>query len=149
MTDYRALIDFAADQHGLDADLVAAIVEQESNNRFHAYRFEPNFYAKYLATNPMYAQREPREVAASFGLMQVLYTTAVEHGYAGAPWGLFDPAVSLEYGCRVLAELLEWAHGHVRQAVAAYNTGRGGWKSATGSSYAALVMARYDRIRAA
>lgn len=147
MTDYRAAIDLAADMHGLDADLVAAIVEQESNYRFHAYRYEPNFWTKYLATNPMYAAREPREVSASYGLMQVMFTTAVEHGYAGEPWGLFAPAESLEFGCRVLAGNLTWASGHTRQAVAAYNTGRGNWTSVTGAAYATSVLARYDRIR--
>ena len=78
--------------------------------------------------------------------MQVMYPTAVQHGFTGQPWELFAPAVSLEFGCRVLAADLKWATGHTKQAVAAYNTGRGNWTSVTGAAYASSVMARYDRI---
>ena len=38
MTTYQPEIQIAADLHGLDANLVTAIVEQESNYRFHADR---------------------------------------------------------------------------------------------------------------
>lgn len=164
MTDYRPQIDLAADQHGLDADLVAAVVEQESAGRFHAYRYEPNFYARYLADKPEYAGREPREIAASYGLMQVLYTTALEHGYTGEPWGLFDPVVNLGMGCTVLAALLAWARAQyvglaskeaaavTRSALAAYNGGKKGNAPndlLRNGSYADQVLVRYRRIRGA
>lgn len=162
MTDYRVAIETAATVHALDADLVAAVVEQESSGRFHAYRFEANFYAQYLAGNPMYAAREPREVAASYGLMQILYTTAVEHGFGGDPWDLFNPALSLEYGCLHLASLFTWARGMyvglaakeksavMRSALAAYNGGKKGNApnaSLRNGVYADQVSARYYRIR--
>lgn len=159
MTTYRAEIDAAAAAHSLDPLLVQAVVEQESAGRFHAYRFEPGFFSKYLAKNPMYASREPREVAASFGLMQCLYTTAVEYGYAGEPWGLFDPRVSLEFGCRVLASNLAWARGltsdehtALRSALGAYNGGRKRNTPAAplqNATYADQVLARYARLKGA
>ena len=40
---YRAAIVSAATAHGLDPDLVQAVVEQESSGRFYAYRYEPAF----------------------------------------------------------------------------------------------------------
>ena len=147
MTNYRTDIDAAAAAYGLDADLVAALVEQESGYRFHAYRYEPDFYARYLANNPAYAGREPREVSASYGLMQIMYPTAVDNGFTGEPWDLFAPLVSLEQGCLHLSNLLAWAHGNVRTALAAYNAGKGGANSAVGQTYARQVLSRYDRIR--
>ena len=48
---YRAEIETAAAAHGLDPDLIAAIVEQESSGRFYGYRFEPAFYDRYLKGN--------------------------------------------------------------------------------------------------
>jgi soluble lytic murein transglycosylase-like protein len=162
MTPYRIAIETAADAHGLDPDLLAAIVEQESSGRFYAYRFEPAFYERYLKGKAEYAQWTPAECSASYGLCQVMFPTAREHGYQGQPWGLFDPAVSLEYGCRVLANLMSWARGLytglavgeraavMRSALAAFNGGKNGNRP-TGPlrnvEYADQVLARYHRIR--
>lgn len=164
MSAYRAEIEAAAAAHGLDPDLVAAVVEQESSYRFYAYRFEPAFFTRYLAHKPEYAQRHPMEVSASIGLMQTMYTTAVEHGFTGEPWDLFAPAVSLEFGCRVLAANFAWARRTYKgltgvaetkiraSALSAYNGGRGGNAPDDvldrNHAYADQVLARYQRIRA-
>ena len=164
MSAYRVEIVAAATAHGLDPDLVQAIVEQESAYKFTAYRFEPAFFTRYLANKVEYAQRNPMEVSASYGLMQVMYSTAVEQGYLGDPWGLFDPAVSLEFGCRVLAGHVAWARRTYQgltsiaetkiraSALASYNGGRGGNAPDNildrNHGYADQVLARYQRIRA-
>lgn len=147
MTDYRQEIEIAAATHGLDADLVQAVVEQESSYRWFAYRFEPAFFTRYLAHLPEYAKRDPKEVSASYGLMQVMYTTAYEHGFKGDAWDMVRPNVALDNGCRVLAKLLRWSDGATEQALAAYNAGQGNWKSTAGRRYAAAVMTRYQRIK--
>lgn len=164
MMFYRAAIEIAAAAHGLEADLVEAVVQQESNGWASAYRYEPDFFTKYLAKNPIYKDRNPHEVSASYGLMQVMFTTAVEHGFTGQPWELFAPTVSLEYGCRVLAALLAWARSKytglssgeriavMRSALAAFNGGKN-LNDPNGplrnKAYADEVMARYDTIRKA
>jgi soluble lytic murein transglycosylase-like protein len=163
MSAYRAEIETAAAAHGLDPDLVQAVVEQESAYKFFAYRFEPAFFTRYLASHVAYASREPLEVSASYGLMQIMFSTAVEQGYTGDPWGLFAPAVSLEFGCRLLAANVEWARQtytglttiadtKIRaSALAAYNGGRGGNAPDDlldrNHGYADQVIARYLRIR--
>lgn len=144
---YRAEIETAAATHGLDADLVQAMVEQESSYRWFAYRFEPAFYTRYLAHLPEYMDRDPREVSASYGLCQVMFTTALEHGFMGKPWEMFHPDVALDLGCRVLAGLLVWSGGNTEQALGAYNAGKGAWKSNPARLYAASVMVRYHRIK--
>ncbi|HXD20134.1 MAG TPA: transglycosylase SLT domain-containing protein [Vicinamibacterales bacterium] len=159
---YRAEIEAAAAAHGLDPDLVAAVVMQESNGWASAFRHEADFWEKYLKRAPLWKDRNPREVSSSYGLMQTMFPVAVEHGFTGQPWELFAPTVSLEYGCRVLAKLMAWARGLYtglatneeaavrRSALAAYNGGRGG-NGPNGPlrnrDYADEVLRRYHRIR--
>jgi len=127
MTAYRAEIVAAATTHGLDPDLVEALVLVESAGQAHAYRYEPQFWARYLATDPLYQHRNPHRVAASYGLMQIMYVVAVEVGFTEAdPEYLFVPHINLEFGCRKLRLLLLWAQEDVAQALCAYNGGRRG-----------------------
>lgn len=165
MTSYRPQIVIAATAHGIDPDLVEAVVEQESSGKFYAYRYEPGFYTRYLAHNPDYTDRNPYEVSASFGLMQCMYPTALEHGFVGDPWDLFNPRKNLDIGCTILAKLLTWARSQYtglsahaetairRSALAAYNGGKNGNSPNStvmrNQQYALAVLARYDRIRKA
>lgn len=160
MTPYDGAIQRAAKAHGLDPALVAAVVEQESGGRFYAYRYESAFFVRYLAQNPKYNTRPAQEVAASFGLMQVMFPTAVEHGFTGEPWDLFNPAKNLDIGCIILATLLKWARGQYqglagdegswvrRRALAAYNGGKGHAADAGPQDYAKQVIVRWVRLRA-
>jgi len=126
-TAYRSDIEVAAKAHALDPDLVEALVLVESSGRTHAYRYEPRFWAKYMAARPEWRDLNPERVSASYGLMQVLFVVAVECGFsAHDPEYLFVPSIGLEYGCRKLEQLLRWSHGSIPQALAAYNGGRGG-----------------------
>lgn len=147
---WRTHIETIAPRHGLDPDLVEAIVEQESDGLPHATRFEPDFWQRYMATKPEWDGCQPERFASSIGLMQLMPTTAMEHGYPlknEGPEGLFSPLVNLEYGCRVLAALLVWAKGDVHQAAAGYNGGRGGYAKARPQRYADSVLAKFERIR--
>lgn len=111
---------------GTDPDLVSAVVMTESSGKTHAYRYEPAFFDRYLRGKDEWKGANPERVAASYGLMQVMYTTALEHGLTGDPEQLFRPSVGLFYGCLHLASLLKWSAGNVDQALAAYNGGKGG-----------------------
>jgi soluble lytic murein transglycosylase-like protein len=109
---------------GLTANWVEAIVRAESSGQPHAYRFEPRYWDRYCAGHPVFGEGEPFRIAASYGLMQILYPTAYSVGYRGEPEGLFVPQQSLLYGVKVLAQNLAWAKGHLPAALAAYNGGR-------------------------
>lgn len=159
---YRDLIAAAAAKHGLDPALVDAVVQQESNDWASAFRYEPAFWTKYLANNPAYKNRNPREVSSSYGLMQVMFPTAVDHGFVGEPWELFDPALNLDLGVAHLAAQIKWASAlyvglegdrqaaSTRAGLAAYNGGRTG-NAPTGPlrnrEYADEVLARFRRLR--
>ncbi|HYN01027.1 MAG TPA: lytic transglycosylase domain-containing protein [Vicinamibacteria bacterium] len=96
--DLRELAAAAARRHGLDPDLVMAVVSVESG-------FRPQ------AVSPKGAQ----------GLMQLMPKTASSLGVADA----FDPAQNLDGGARHLGQLLTLYGGDLTRALAAYNAGEG------------------------
>jgi soluble lytic murein transglycosylase-like protein len=123
---YRAEVATIAGTHRLDADLVTAVCLQESAGKTSAYRHEPRFWLRYMADKPEWDGAIPDRVASSYGLMQVMFTTALQFGYPRheAPEMLFVPIVGLQYGCRVLADRMAWAKGDVSAALASFNGGK-------------------------
>lgn len=123
---YRAETYDAAQRHRLDGERVIAVVLTESYGNHYAYRYEPQFWFRYLVDKPDYKDDVPARVSASYGLMQVMFPTARDFGFPRdwPPERLFEPAISLEYGCRVLAERLAWAKGDWEAAFASYNGGK-------------------------
>lgn len=95
---YGREIARAAERHGLDGLLVAAVVEVESG-------FHPR------AVSPM----------GALGLMQVMPTTGELYGDGD----LLDPRVNLETGSRYIAYLLDYFSGDLELALAGYNAGPG------------------------
>lgn len=93
---YGELIESAAERHGLDPLLVAAVAEAESNFRVDAV--------------------SPK---GALGLMQLM-PMHVEDGVEP-----FDPAANLELGAALLAELSSRFDGDLELALAAYHAGPG------------------------
>ena len=98
VTGLAALAVEAARRHGLDPDLVQAVVAVESG-------FRPD------AVSPKGAQ----------GLMQLMPRTARALGVKDS----FDPADNLDGGARHLRALVTRYGGDVKRALAAYNAGEG------------------------
>jgi soluble lytic murein transglycosylase-like protein len=94
----REVAAAAARRHGLDPDLVMAVVSVESG-------FRPE------AVSPK----------GALGLMQLMPGTAASLGVEDA----FDPAQNLDGGARHLGQLLALYGGDLRRALAAYNAGQG------------------------
>jgi soluble lytic murein transglycosylase-like protein len=147
---YRAEVEVIASRHGLTPDLVQAVCMVESAGKTDAYRFEPDFWATYIQNNPKYDGANPARVSASYGLMQVMFTTAVEHGMAPTepPEYLFVPIIGLDWGCRILAKRIAWAKGDLRKALASYNGGKGNWTAAAPQRYADKVLAELSKLQA-
>ncbi len=111
--ELKKLIEEAAEKHGLPARLVEAVVEVESGGNPWAFRHEPAFFERYVrgdasvrAKAPCSLATERQALATSWGLMQVMGATARGLGYPG-PFiaQLCEPAVGIEYGCKLLARL--------------------------------------------
>lgn len=91
-----AIVQRASQQHGVDPDLVHAVIEAESN-------YKPN----------------ARSGVGAQGLMQLMPKTAEWLG-VDDPW---DPEKNVMGGTMYLKKLLRMFDGDVRLAVAAYNAG--------------------------
>ncbi len=138
------LAERAASAEGLDAALVCAVVEQESNWNTWAIRYEPLFFAKYVAplyTNNKVGATEAYARGISWGLMQVMGQVAREVG-VNAPFlsMLCDPAAGLAAGCKVLRRKLDSCAGDTHRGLLAWNGGGN-------PDYADEVLSRVSRYQ--
>lgn len=161
---YRKEIGVASAQYGLDPLLVEAVVLTESSGNTDAFRFEPNFYNRYLKPMKMFAGQNPRRVSSSYGLLQIMYPVAVERGFPkdAQPEMLFIPEVNLEWGCKHLRMLVDWSNqpefaasseqDKLEAVLASYNGGRGDNKPTQhpkrNASYARKVLANLTLLTA-
>jgi soluble lytic murein transglycosylase-like protein len=141
------LLDLArntANAEGLDPAVVCAVVEQESAWNPWAMRYEPLFFAKYVAplyTNNKIGATEAYARGFSWGLMQVMGQTARELGLTSAHLAaLCDPVINLTVGCKLLKKKLDSAKGELHKALLSWNGG-------ANPDYAEEVIARLSRYR--
>lgn len=141
------LLDLArntANSEALDPALVCAVIEQESAWSPWAMRYEPLFFAKYVAplyTNNKIGATEAYARGFSWGLMQVMGQTARELGLTTAHLSaLCDPVINLTVGCKLLKKKLESAKGELHKALQSWNGG-------ANPDYAEEVLARLSRYR--
>lgn len=166
----RAALEATAAKHGLEPNLVEAIVLTESGGNPYAVKPEPFYpYLFNVRTNkPFAVTREqaaaktaPVEFPAlaghrdqewwgqqqSWGLMQVMGAVARELGFRG-PYltQLTEVMTGLHYGCKHFAAQLAWAKNRTDLALGAYNAGRGGASGDQGQAYALKVRANLAQV---
>ena len=134
-----ALARKAAAAQSLDPALVCAVVEQESSWNPWAMRYEPAFFAKYVAhlyTNNKITASEAYARGFSWGLMQVMGQAAREMGYDGTFLSATcDPEQGLAIGCKLLRKKLDAMDGDATRGLLAWNGGGN-------PAYPAQVLAR-------
>jgi len=84
---------------------IRAVIETESGWNAQAYR------------------EEPKINDASYGLMQLLYSTALGLGFTGTSTGLYDPATNIDLGTKLLGQLRKAYGDDFRRVYSAYNSG--------------------------
>jgi len=124
------------DAHGLPAGVLDAVIQHESGGDPNAFRFEPDFYARYIrgvgqsllgGSWPLAASDETERMGrgTSWGLMQVMGQVAREQGFdlPFFPALCSVPGLGVEFGARQLAAKLR-AYGNLPDALSAYNAGQ-------------------------
>ncbi|HJQ69286.1 MAG TPA: lytic transglycosylase domain-containing protein [Blastocatellia bacterium] len=125
---YDDLVMKAAARHGVDPNLIFAVMRQESG-------FNPR----------------ARSYKGATGLMQLMPATARRFGVAN----IYNPAENIEGGVRYLRFLLDMFNGDVALALAGYNAGEGavvrhGYtvpRYRETQHYVKVISARYGRDR--
>ena len=142
--------------------LLKAVAMVESSMNQKAYRYEPEFWRRYLAENPEWKDKEPSIVSASWGLMQIMWTTAWSLGFRGtAGEELEDPATNIMLGAKLLRAHLDKIESlglcstntlwPIEVALAWYNGGRKGNPNENGTlrtqKYVDKVLRAYCEFR--
>lgn len=164
-------IERTAQAHQLDPRLVLAVVNVESSGEPWAWNPEPRYRwfwnvktwtpFRNVVNGELAAKVPPPDFPAlagdpdqewwaqqaSWGLMQVMGAVAREFGcrerYLTA---LCDPAIGVEFGCRVLAARMTWAKGDTASALAAYNGGTAGNEPRVKVKRNAAYVAKVDAV---
>ncbi len=110
--------------------LVLAIIETESSFLPDAYRDEPGI------------------ADASFGLMQVLMSTAAMFGFVGTDDDLKEPETNIRYGMAYLDWLRKQTGGNEEAVIMSYNEGLGNYRNGKRVfGYYSKVKARLEKWR--
>ena len=103
---FEAEIQAAGIRYSVPESWIRAVIETESAWKPTAYRAEPQIND------------------ASYGLMQLLYRTAQGLGYTGTTEGLYNPAINIDLGTKLLGDLRKRYGDDFRRIYSAYNSGR-------------------------
>ncbi len=124
ITQWADLITSFSQDNGLDPNIVAALIEEESKGN-------PNLISS----------------AGAVGLMQIM---PYERGFTWRPrtWALLDPTANLEWGTNTLSEVIRQAQGRLTLAVLAYNSGWDRIQLRSTRLFAAKVFDHYARCLA-
>lgn len=130
---YGAYIRAACLRHGLDPEVFASLIMQESSGNPLSFRYEPAFYRRYIhdkglagfVPNPLrIPDRLERDLrSTSFGLCQIMGQVAREQGFRNE-WlpTLCDPQINIDLGAKILASFIK-AKGSERAGLLRYNGG--------------------------
>lgn len=142
---------------GVSQSLVLAVIHMESGGNENARRYEPAFEKRYILGSSAWLKRckelgiSTRDAATSYGLMQLMFTTAWGYGCRSVEQ-ILDPGQNIRFSVAHLASLLDRC-GSKEAALAAYNGGMGAVTDikngvqTTAARYSRNVMALYNRYR--
>ena len=94
-------------KYGIKKLLLKAVATAESGMNQTAYRFEKGFWDRYLKDNPEWMNQDQSIVSASYGLFQLMWTSAWGLGFRGTQDDLWNPVINIELGARLLRNLID------------------------------------------
>ncbi len=127
ISTYEQLKDIIAinsSMFSIPIEIICGIISQESSWKTNATRYEKEFQKKYIDTKySNFSEKWRRDMATSWGLMQVMGIVALELGFKGEPILLLNPKFGIEWGCRKLASLMRKYKSSLKDVIASYNAG--------------------------
>ena len=121
--EIRNAIEPIADRYQIDPDLIEAMVIKESSGIPTATRYEPDFYKRYIVPLKV-PEIEGKKRATSYGLLQVMFQSAIEDGYKGIAEDLLLIETGLEWGVKhLLKKIKKYGQVTLDDAISAYNAG--------------------------
>lgn len=143
----------------ISQSLVFAVMQMESGGNPDVTRFESAFEKRYILGNAEWSKRiveigiSSKEAATSYGLMQLMFTTAYGFDKTITPAKLLDPDQNVRFGAALLKQKLK--KFTVWETLCAYNGGDGAvikyrkdGKPTKATKYADTVSALCNNYRA-
>lgn len=145
---YKASAEHWSKQTGVPTALILAVIDQESDGRAEARRYEPKYTPSDTHKAAMDKAGIPLEVRkTSYGLMQMMFPVAWGYG-ARTTIELHEPHAAIRYGAAHIAAIAgglskspTWSASFIREVAARYNGGK-----PTGK-YAADVLKLYQKYQ--
>jgi len=106
----------ASQEEGVPLSVLKGFFALESQFEAKSYKYE-----EHLNINKL-PETSSKRIYASYGISQILYTTAQNMGYQGQPEGLYDPYTSAKWGARFIANLHK-QYPKDLDVIATYNAG--------------------------
>ena len=127
MVPDQSLVSEYANQFSLPEDMLMKQIKVESSWDEYAFRYEADYFERYIRKNVHAKGFAFGPLAAcSYGLLQIMLETAIEVGFNGQPYELFDSRTGLYWGCRKMRSIYDKFPDSYNQVLAIYNGGEGG-----------------------
>ena len=127
MSAHLDLVTSKASQYGIELSLLKAFIQVESAWNPKAFRFEPNYKwfnepALFAGKLGLTVESEKNAQMTSWGLIQIMGSTARDMGFQGYLPELIDPEIGLDCGCKFLKHLKK-KYTRKTDIISAYNAG--------------------------
>ena len=96
-----------AKKYRLEKNVLKAMALIESKLDVRAYQYEPEFFEQALKLQDAWKDKDPKIVSASYGLFQIMFTTAWQLGFRGQAEDLYNPVINTELGAKLLRQLMD------------------------------------------
>jgi len=120
----KDIIAINSSRFNIPIEIICGIISQESSWKSDATRYEQKFQKKYIDTKyANFSEKWRRDMATSWGLMQIMGIVARELGFNGEPNELINPQLNIKWGCCKLTSLMRKYTNSLKDVIAAYNAG--------------------------
>jgi len=100
--DLDKLFCINAKKYKIPKILLKSVAMVESALDPRAYRYEKDFFKRYMENHPLWQDKDPERYSASYGVMQLMYVVAWELGFRDEPEELYNPVYNIELGAKLL-----------------------------------------------